>query len=81
MKLQKRKIIAACKKVKNNKASAYDMVKNEMIKSALPFIKHTVVKVFNKLLQEGQFPVSWTETSLFQFINKGVTQIRIIIGE
>ena len=32
-----------------------------MIKSALLFIKQTLVKVFNKLLNEGHFPVSWTE--------------------
>ena len=64
-------IIDACKKLKNNKASAYDMVKNEMIKSALPFKKHTVVKVFNKLLQEGQFPVSWTEGIIIPIYKQG----------
>ena len=32
-----------------------------MIKSALLFIKQTVVKAFNKLLKEGHIPVSWTE--------------------
>ena len=40
-------------KKKNNKASAYDMIKNEMFKSALPFISTTVVKLFNVLLKTG----------------------------
>ena len=59
------------KKLKNNKASTYDMLKNEMIKSAIPYIKHTVVKVFNKLLKEGQFPVSWTEGIIIQIYKQG----------
>ena len=51
----------ACKKTTNNKASAGGMVKNEIIKSAVPFIKQTDVKVFNKLLNVGLLAVSWTE--------------------
>ena len=69
--ITEKEIIDACKKLKNNKASAYDMVKNEMIKSALPFIKHTLVKVFNKLLKEGQFPVSWTEGIIIPIYKQG----------
>ena len=37
------------------------MIKNEMVKSALPFISITVVKLFTVLLKTGQFPSSWTE--------------------
>ena len=47
------------------------MVKNEMIKSALPFIKHTLVKVINNLLKEGQFPVSWTEGIIIPIYKHG----------
>ena len=47
------------------------MIKNEMIKSALPFIKHTLVKVFNKLLKEGQFPLSWTEGIIIPIHKQG----------
>ena len=32
-----------------------------MVKSALPLISITVVKLFNALLKTGQFPGSWTE--------------------
>ena len=31
-----KEVFAASKKLKNNKASAYDLLKNKMIKSALP---------------------------------------------
>ena len=66
-----KEIMDACRKLKNNKASAYDMLKNEMIKSAIPYIKHTVVKVFNKLLKEGHFPVSWTEGIVIPIYKQG----------
>ena len=56
-----KEIMNACKKLKNNKSSAYDMIKNEMLKSALPVISKTVVKICNVLLKTGQFPNSWTE--------------------
>lgn len=69
--ITEKEIMDACRKLKNNKASAYDMIKNEMIKSALPFIKHTVVKVFNTLLKEGQFPVSWTEGIIIPVYKQG----------
>ena len=66
-KITEKEIIDACSKLKNNKSSAYDMIKNEMIKSALPFIKHTLVKVFNKLL----FPLSWTEGIIIPIHKQG----------
>ena len=59
--ITEKEILDACKKLKNNKASAYDMVKNEMIRSAIPFIKQIVLKIFNGLLISGQFPIAWTE--------------------
>ena len=59
--ITEKEVIDASHKLKNNKASAYDMIKNEMIKSAVPFMKQTIVKVFNKLLKLGHFPISWTE--------------------
>ena len=37
------------------------MIKNEMIKLAVPFMKQTIVKVFKKLLKLGHFPIPWTE--------------------
>ena len=65
------KIIDACRKLKNDKANAYYMIKNEMINSALLFIRHIVVKVFNKLIKGGHFPVSWTEGIIIPIYKQG----------
>ena len=54
-------MIDASRKLKNNKASAQDLIKNEMIKSALPVLFKQIVKIFNIILSTGQFPQSWTE--------------------
>ena len=59
--ITEKEVIDACHKLKNNKASAYDMIKNEVVKSAVPLMKQTIVRVFNKLLKVGHFPISWTE--------------------
>ena len=55
----KKEVIAASKMLKNNKASAYDLLKNEMIKSALPFLSKPITKAFNMILNTGKFPKSW----------------------
>ena len=64
-------IMEACKKLKNNKSSAYDMIKNEMLRSALPSIKKTVAKIFNILLKSGQFPESWKEGIIVPIYKQG----------
>ena len=37
-------IFNACKKLKNNKASAYNMMSNEIMKAAFPVMQEIVVK-------------------------------------
>ena len=54
-----KEVVAASKKLKNNKASAYVLLKNEMIKSALPFLSKPITKAFNMILNIGKFPKSW----------------------
>ena len=54
-----KEVFAASKKLKNNKASAYDLLKNEMIKSALPLLSKPITKAFNIILNTGMFPKSW----------------------
>ena len=54
-------MIDACRKLKNNKASAQDLIRNEMIKSALPVLIKQIVKIFNTIISTGHFPQSWTE--------------------
>ena len=69
--ITEKEILNACKNLKNNKTSAYDMIKNEMLKSALPSIINTVVKIFNVLLSTGQFPESWTEGIIIPLHKQG----------
>ena len=51
------------------KCMRYD--KNEMIKSSLPYIGKTIVKIFNTLLKSGQFPDSWTEGIIIPIHKQG----------
>ena len=57
--ISEKEILTAAKKLKNNKSSSYDMIKNEMIKSALPFLSKSITHTFNSILNTGKFPKSW----------------------
>ena len=59
--ISEKEILEASKKLKNNKSSADDMIKNEMIKSAMPILKKQIVDIFNIILKLGKFPCSWTQ--------------------
>ena len=59
--INEKEISAAAKKLKNNKSSSYDMIKNEMIKSALPFLSKSITYTFNEILNTGMFPENWKE--------------------
>ena len=59
--ISEKEIFEDSKKLKNNKASAYDMLKNEMIKAALPFLCKLIAQAFNIILNTGRFPESWKE--------------------
>ena len=37
------------------------MIKNEMIKSALPFLSKSITYTFNEILNTGMFPENWKE--------------------
>ena len=47
------------KKLKKNKSPGLDGISNEMIKAGSNVLTPILVKVFNKLLNEGKFPKSW----------------------
>ena len=59
--ISEKEILTAAKKLKNNKSSAYDMIKNEMIKSTLPFLSKSITHAFNSILNTGKFPKTWKE--------------------
>ena len=52
-----KEVFAASKKLENNKA--HDLLKNEMIKSALPFLSKPIIQAFNMNLNTSKFPESW----------------------
>ena len=59
--ITEKEVIDTNRKLENNKASAQDLIKNEMTKSALPVLIKQIVKVFNIIFLPGQFLQSWTE--------------------
>ena len=69
--ISEKELLAASKKLKNNKSSADEMVKNEMIKSALPISNKQIVDIFNIILKLGKFPHSWTQGIIVPFHKQG----------
>ena len=59
--ITEQEVLDASKNLKNNKSIADDMIKNEMIKSALPMLKKQIVDIFNIILKLGKFLCSWTQ--------------------
>ena len=59
--ITEKEVLDASKRLKNNKSSADDMLKNEMIKSALPILNKKIVEIFNIILKAGKFLYSWTQ--------------------
>ena len=59
-KITEDEIVNAVKNLKNNKASGYDQVLNEHIKSTMPIMLNIYEKLFNLILDTGCFPSSWT---------------------
>ena len=53
-------IFACVKALKNGKACSTDMILNEFIKSTFDIMKQIYVDLFNRILNEGQIPESWT---------------------
>ena len=53
-------IFACVKALKNGKACSTDMILNEFIKSTFDKMKEIYVGLFNRILNEGQIPESWT---------------------
>ena len=69
--INEEEISAAAKKLKNNKSSSYDMIKNEMIKSALPFLSKSITYTFNEILNTGMFPENWKEVMVIPLHKTG----------
>ena len=53
-------IYSEIKHLKNGKACGIDKILNEFIKATFNEMKETYVILFNRILNEGQIPESWT---------------------
>jgi hypothetical protein len=51
----------ATKKLKRNKSTYSDRIKNEMLKYSINFMLQAYVKLFNLILKAGIFPTQWCE--------------------
>jgi hypothetical protein len=58
-------IINAIASLKNNKASSFDQILNEMLKFGQTYIIDPLCKLFNNILSTGKFPVVWVVTSTY----------------
>ena len=57
-----REIKTAIRKLKNNKASGSDLISNEMLKLGTSQLTPLIQKLFNQLIDSGQFPKEWNKT-------------------
>jgi hypothetical protein len=51
----------ATKKLKRNKSTYSDRIKNEILKYSINFMLEAYVKLFNLILKAGIFPRQWCE--------------------
>ena len=62
----------AVKKLKNNKSSFSDKIKNEMIKSAVNELMPDYLKLFNTVLRSGIMPQTWCNGIITPIFKSGV---------
>jgi hypothetical protein len=68
-------IVRGVKNLKSNKASGYDDIVNEHIKSTINICLPIYCKLFNIVLNSGLIPESWSEGVIFPiYKNKGDTK-------
>ena len=70
-KVTEKEVLSACQKLKNNKASSYDFIRNEMLKSAIPFLCKPIMQAFNVILNFGKFPKSWKDGIIIPVYKQG----------
>lgn len=67
------KEIGTCAKIlKNKKAASVDKIKNEMIKNSIGNLSQVYRKLFNLIIESGNFPNSWCEGSITPIFKSGV---------
>lgn len=69
--ITEKEITPMIKKLKNNKSSGQDQIRNEMIKAAFPYLKNEILKLFNTILLSGFFPTNWSKSLLTPIYKSG----------
>ena len=70
--ISKKEIIDNISSLKNNKASSYDAILNEMLKYGQNFIIDILHKLFNSILSSGKFPKAWARGIVVPIFKSGI---------
>ena len=70
-KITRKEINNAICGLKNNKASSFDSILNEMLKHSQPFILECLYKLFNYILSHGEYPKKWSFGILVPIFKNG----------
>ena len=60
----KQELLSCVKKLKNNKASAFDLVNNEMLKLSFETMHSPIILLFNTILKFNLYPSEWKKDLL-----------------
>ena len=78
-KVTEKEVLSACQKLKINKASSYDLIRKEMLKTAIPFICKPIILILFLILVNSQNHEKME--LLFQYINREISKMLIITEE
>ncbi len=68
-------------KLKNGKSGGAHKILKELIKSTIDLMMPVYIKVFNKVWSIGEVPEDWLVGLKYQYSNKGVVKLTVIIIE
>ena len=64
-------LIKCVRKLKNNKATGFDCVSNEMLKCSVETLHEPILLIFNTILQHGVYPTAWKDDILCPLFKSG----------
>lgn len=65
-------VILAIKKLKHNKSGGLQLITNDIIKAASPYITEALTILFNKILLSGIYLSNWTHGYITPILNLGL---------
>lgn len=64
-------LIAYLKDIPSSKATGVDNISVKMLKHTIPFVVEPICSMFNKILQQGEFPESWKVARVTPIFKEG----------